>query len=384
MKQNIAFIPVRGGSKSIPHKNRKLFNGMPLVYWTAKAANDCQHIYKVVIATDDEALVKLVEGFNLDKLEVYWRSSKNAEDHSSTESVLLEYLESTKLDLNANLVLLQATSPFTTTSHITSAIEKMNDEGLDSIVSVVKNKRFYWNVDGTPENYDVYNRPRRQDFEGNFMENGAIYASKVGAILKSKNRISGTIGVYEMPEYTALELDDPEDWILGEYYMQRFGYKRNLPKVKLFATDVDGVLTDASMYYTTEGDVMKKFNTHDGMGLQIIRNTGVKTAIVTSEITEIVSKRAEKLGVDFLYQGKRHGGKLDAIKEMCVQMNINLNEVAYIGDDINCLEALEAVGLAACPANATPRIKALPGILQLDKKGGEGVVREFIELILGH
>jgi 2-dehydro-3-deoxyphosphooctonate aldolase (KDO 8-P synthase) len=153
-------------------------------------------------------------------------------------------------------------------------------------------------------------------------------------------------------------------------------------KIKLFLTDVDGVLTDAGMYYSEAGDELKKFNTHDGMGLQLIREKGIKTGIITSENTKMVERRFQKLKLDYLYQGKREGGKLASVIEICQKEGISLLEVAYIGDDVNCYELLSSVGLAACPANALDTIKDIPGIIQLKKKGGEGCVREFIEMIL--
>ena len=149
--------------------------------------------------------------------------------------------------------------------------------------------------------------------------------------------------------------------------------------IKLFATDVDGTLTDAGMYYSESGGELKKFNTRDGMGLKLIQAQGVKTAIITSEDTKIVSRRAKKLGVDFLFQGKRP--KLETIKELCQTLNIGLGEVAYIGDDINDFELLSAAGFKACPADAVKKIAEIPGIIRLEKKGGEGAVREFIEII---
>ena len=152
--------------------------------------------------------------------------------------------------------------------------------------------------------------------------------------------------------------------------------------IKLVLTDVDGVLTDAGMYYTESGDEIKKFNTHDGMGLQIIRDKGIKTGIITSENTKMVERRFNKLKLDYLYQGKREGGKLASVMEICEKEGITLSEVAYIGDDVNCFDLLSAVGLAACPANALDTIKNIPGMIQMKKKGGEGCVREFVEMII--
>ena len=152
--------------------------------------------------------------------------------------------------------------------------------------------------------------------------------------------------------------------------------------IKLILTDVDGVLTDSGMYYSEAGDELKKFNTHDGMGLQLIRQKGIKTGIITSENTKLVERRFQKLKLDYLYQGKREGGKLASVKEICGKEGISLANIAYIGDDVNCLELLSSVGLAACPADAMEAVKNIPGIIQLKKKGGEGCVREFAELIL--
>lgn len=152
--------------------------------------------------------------------------------------------------------------------------------------------------------------------------------------------------------------------------------------IKLFLTDVDGTLTDGGMYYTASGDTMKKFNTRDGMGLQLLQKAGVKVGIVTSETTGIVEARARKLGIDFLVQGRRNGGKLAAAIEICESMGISLNQMAYIGDDVNCKELLEAAGLAACPADAMPQVRNIPGIHIMALKGGEGCVREFINSIL--
>ena len=141
-------------------------------------------------------------------------------------------------------------------------------------------------------------------------------------------------------------------------------------------------LTDSGMYYSEAGDELKKFNAHDGMGLQLIRQKGIKTGIITSEDTKLVERRFQKLKLDYLYQGKREGGKLASAREICEREAITLSEVAYIGDDVNCFELLSSVGLAACPADALDIIKNIPGIVQLKKKGGEGCVREFVEMIM--
>ena len=216
------------------------------------------------------------------------------------------------------------------------------------------------------------------------MENGAFYINTVGRVLESGNRLSGNIGIYEMPEYTATEIDEPDDWIVLENLMYKhvLSKQNSKCKIKLFISDVDGTLTDGGMYYSESGDELKKFNTKDGMGFQLLREAGIKTAIITSENTKIVENRAKKLKVDFLVQSKRDGGKVAAAKDICDAMGISLSDVAYIGDDINCLELLKAVGIAACPNDSEHSIRKQQGIYVMKSKGGEGCVREFINYLL--
>jgi YrbI family 3-deoxy-D-manno-octulosonate 8-phosphate phosphatase len=154
-----------------------------------------------------------------------------------------------------------------------------------------------------------------------------------------------------------------------------------MTNVKLFATDVDGTMTDACMYYAENGLELKKFNFRDGMGFKLLREAGIKTAIITSENTSIVQKRADKLKVDYLSMGT--WTKLDFVKNICKELDITLNEVAYIGDDINDIELLSSVKYKACPKDAVKKIKEIEGIKILEHRGGEGAVREFIEILLG-
>jgi N-acylneuraminate cytidylyltransferase len=376
---NIAFIPVRCGSKSIPYKNIKEFCGKPLVYWNLEALQNSKKIDKIFVATDCEEIKNVVNSFNFSKVVIYNRDSKNANDTASTESVILEFISKQTFNDKDLFLLVQATSPLTQTKDFDKALETLKNSKADSLLTCVRTKRFYWNEDGIPLNYDYKNRPRRQDFDGMLMENGAFYINTIENIKKYKNRLSGKIAIYEMEEFTAVEIDEEDDWIIAEKLMYKYILsKRVKPTIKLFLSDVDGTLTDAGMYYGENGEEFKKFNTHDGKGFELLRKAGIKTGIITSEKTKIVENRAKKLKVDYLYQGLEHKEKLDIVKDICKQENITLNEVAYIGDDINCKELLQNVGLAACPANALDEIKNIPNIIKLSKKGGDGAVREFI------
>jgi len=155
--------------------------------------------------------------------------------------------------------------------------------------------------------------------------------------------------------------------------------RKLLSQIRLFATDVDGVLTDAGMYYAESGDEWKKFNTRDGMGIKLLQRAGIITAIVTQERTKLVARRAEKLAIPELHQGVMD--KLALVREMASRHGLTLNQVAYIGDDINDLETLKEVGFSATPADGMPQVAAVVDYV-CQKKGGEGAVREIIEMIL--
>src|SRR5437867_4340935 len=154
---------------------------------------------------------------------------------------------------------------------------------------------------------------------------------------------------------------------------------RALKCVRLFATDVDGVLTDGGMYYSESGDELKKFNTRDGMGIKLLQRAGLITALITMEETKLVMRRAEKLAIPEVHQGARD--KLAILHALAARHGLTLQEMAYIGDDVNDLEALEAVGFSAAPADAMPSVLEVVTYI-CRKSGGDGAVREVADLIL--
>ena len=254
--KTIAFIPVRGGSKSIPLKNIKPFCGKPLVCWNIEALEKCSEVHEVVVATDSDEIWNTVEKRKYKKTRLYRRSPENANDTASTESVMLEYISHAKLEGDTIFMLVQATSPLTESRHFTEALQMYAEGDFDSIITCVRNYRFFWNEDGTSMNYDYMHRPRRQNFKGMLMENGAFYINTVRNILSNGNRLSGKIGIYEMPEYTATEIDEPDDWAILENPMRKHVLAHRQPSnsIKLFLTDIDGTLTDGGMYYSENGD----------------------------------------------------------------------------------------------------------------------------------
>lgn len=380
------FMPVRIGSKAIPKKNIKVWNNKPLLLWACESFVKSDRLTSFYVATDSEEINIILRNDGIEQKNIYKREHKNAQDVSSSESVLLEFLEKKSNSIKDEdvIVFCQATSPYITPTHLDAAIKQFLTTEVDSLLSVTPFNRFIWSQNGQSLNYDFTKRPRRQEMEPFYLENGAIYISKVKSIKKTKNRISGKIGFYFMKEWESFEIDEQADWLISEkiFQINHPEKVKNKKHPKLFVSDVDGTLTDGGMYYNHKGEELKKYNTRDGMGFEVLRKNKISTGIITSENTKINEVRAKKLNIDYLIQGKKNSGKLGALKKICFKLNIKLSEVAYIGDDINCFEILNSVGYKACPSDATPKIQSIAGIEVMKKKGGAGCVREFIEKLL--
>ena len=152
-----------------------------------------------------------------------------------------------------------------------------------------------------------------------------------------------------------------------------------IKNIKLVVTDIDGVWTDAKMHYTNDGDFMKSFSTYDGMAVQILREKGLETVIITSENSKIVLERAKKLKIKNIVINEKN--KLKKLKEICASKKISLKEVAYIGDDLNDVEVLENVGFSGLSKNSPIKDKVNVDYVTV-RKGGDGAFREFADLII--
>lgn len=153
-------------------------------------------------------------------------------------------------------------------------------------------------------------------------------------------------------------------------------------EIKFLALDVDGVMTDGGMFYTDSGEEVKRFDTKDGRGIIELQKSGVKVGLISSGFkTQIIDDRAKTLSIEKVYVGTE--AKLGILEAWCKELNITLSEVAYIGDDVNDREIINAVGFTGCPADAMPTIKEIVDVV-LTRDGGHGCIREFIEEHLGY
>lgn len=226
----IAVIPARGGSKGIPRKNVREIAGEPLIAHTIKAALGSKALSRTIVSTEHQEIAQVARECGA---EIVIRPAELATDFAPTEPVLehaVKHLEETE-GYRANvIVLLQPTSPLRDSQHIDEALEAFFKNDYDSLLSVCPSHVFLWRMGGKgahPLNYDFKNRPRRQDREPKYRENGAIYITKYDILMGEHNRLGGKIGLYVMPEKSSLEIDTEFDFWLCESILKSNGMVRH-------------------------------------------------------------------------------------------------------------------------------------------------------------
>jgi len=379
--KKVAVLPLRAGSKGIVGKNKKKLLGRPLYQWVLTEAvfSNLDKIY--VFSDDDEILDFIGKEYNWSsKVIGIRRSTSSATDTASTEAAMIEVAEKINYDFDI-FCLLQATSPLTNSEDINRCLDKVENTDYDSALTVVETKRFLWSASGESQNYDYTNRPRRQDFNGVLVENGAVYACQKEVFIENKNRLGGRIGVVKMREDTLIEIDEPSDWLIMESLMENrlFQFKKPSKKIKAIVFDVDGVFTDSTVAVSSSGELFKSFSLRDGMGFEFLKQENIIPIIMTSEDSLIVKKRMEKLQLEHVHLGVKD--KYSRVQTVLNQLGLTRNELAYLGDDINDLSNLSSVGWGVCPIDAEEEVKRVSDLV-MTKEGGKKVVRELISTVI--
>ena len=155
--------------------------------------------------------------------------------------------------------------------------------------------------------------------------------------------------------------------------------REKIKKIKLIATDVDGVLTDGGMYYSSKGDILKKFQAIDGMAVSILKRNIIPTVIITKEKNQIVKRWSTKMNIDKLFDGIKNKEKI--IPKLCKLYSLSENNIAYIGDDVNDLEILKRIGFSVTPKDGNLEVKKIVDYT-CKNRGGEGVLREICDLVI--
>ncbi|WP_353826829.1 cytidylyltransferase domain-containing protein [Agromyces sp. SYSU T0242] len=412
-----AIIPARGGSQGLPGKNVARIGGVPLVARAVHAALAAERIGRVVVTTDDAEIAEVARGAGA---EVVDRPPEIADATASSESALLHALDALASGTDSSgdsadgaadapiTVFIQATSPFIDPADLDGAVLRVEGGDRDVVFAAVPTHGFLWreradDADGASAvgvNHDPAHRPRRQDREPEFLETGAFYVFRTAGFRLAGHRFFGRIGIQRVHPDTAVEIDDAADLARARALAPRVDRRlagavaASLARragtawvadprhpfldVDAVVTDFDGVHTDDTAAVDELGRESVRVSRADGAGIARLRDAGVPVLILSAEANPVVSRRAEKLGVDCI-QGVADKGA--ALREWAAARGLRLERVAYLGNDRGDIPALDAVGWPLAVPDAAP--DALERARHvLERHGGHGAVRELADLVL--
>ena len=380
-----AFIPARGGSKGIPKKNLQPVAGVALVVRCVNAALAASKVDGVFVSTDDDEIAKAVTDAGG---EVIRRPADISGDQASSEAAVLHACEVWQQEgrLPDAIAFLQATSPFTQPSDLDGAIGELVRAEADVVFSVAQYHRFQWQMDEhgvmTAVGHDQERRPRRQELANRYVETGALYLMRTPGFLARKFRFFGKVVGFATDASRMHEIDDPFDLDMARALAPLLDWQsvaQRLPDtIDAVVFDFDGVMTDDAVYVDETGRETVRASRRDGLGIGQLRATNVPCLVLSKERNPVVSRRCEKLQIECL-QGIDE--KLGTLREWLAAKNARASHTVYVGNDVNDLECMRAVGFAVAVGNADHRAKAAAHWV-CEAPGGEGAVREICELLL--
>jgi N-acylneuraminate cytidylyltransferase len=390
----VAIIPARGGSKGIPGKNIIDFCGKPLLAWSILQAKDAETISQVYVSSEDEHILNIAIRYGAIPIH---RPKELATDKAQSEPVLmhaLDEIERSTGKVPELVVFLQATSPLREPEDIDGAVRKILETESDSLFSMAVLEDFcVWTRRGSELiglTFDPFHRGRRQDHPPFYLENGSIYVFRPEILKRCHNRLGGKISMFEMAFWKSYEIDTIEDVDTCTYYFEKklLPYwkkeegSRGISKsnIDLIVYDFDGVMTDNRVIVLQNGTEAIVANRADGLGVDRLRELGIPQLIISTETNPVVKARSAKLGLEVI---GACGDKKIALKNYCEQKGYDLGRVVYVGNDLNDLEAMRMVGFPIAPSDARKEIKGVAKFLTR-AKGGEGVIRELVDMILSN
>lgn len=371
-----AAIPAKGTSSRVPSKNLQPILGVPLFLW---AANNLQRVLPrkdIYIDSDSIEILELAEKHGFSTIE---RPTELATNATNGHELMLWQSSNIETD-----ILIQHLPPmiFLREQTIRRGIELI-EEGYDSAFTLIEDHLYMWNDDGPC--YDLKNLPNSFTLPKIGIEGMGFYIAKKAVLDKEKVRTCGKFKPIPINTFEAIDIDYPEDLELASAIAQ--GLDRNseyirgvdqyfLPeKIKLLILDVDGVMTDGGMYYSESGDQFKKFNTKDGIAIKRMVDSGIEVRFLSSGTNvNLIQERATTLGVKTVYCGLQK--KTEILDNWIKDLNLRKQEIAYIGDDINDLDAMKMAGFVTCPSDAIDEVKRQSNVT-LKSVGGNGCIREF-------
>jgi N-acylneuraminate cytidylyltransferase len=352
-----------------------MVNGITLIERAIKIALK-SNVHQVIVSTDDSQIKHISSKYGVI---IHNRSIKNSDDSSSTEAVILEVIQDfeSKWEKEVTLGFYQVTSAFVSQKTINACFE-FSEKGY-SAFSAVEFHGFIWEHDQkwNPVNHPLDSRPRRQDVKQKVMETGAIYTFPLTKFKEKTYRFCSEVMPVLVNPITSLEIDTVEDLELSNLIASQFENVNlefldlNIPKI--IFTDFDGCLTNDKVRVNMFGRESVIVNRKDGLAIKRLNRMGIEVVIATTETNKVVQVRAKKMKIECL-SGLE--SKVDAISSYISAKNITWNDVWYVGNDVNDLEAIEKATLSFCPSDASPEVFIKADVV-LSRKGGEGLLAEI-------
>jgi YrbI family 3-deoxy-D-manno-octulosonate 8-phosphate phosphatase len=402
MKDILALIPARGGSKGIPRKNIRSFAGYPLIAWSIAAAKQSALVTRVIVSTDDEEIASVAREWGAET--PFLRPAELAQDKTTDLPVFehaLKFLEEVEGYNPKIIVQLRPTSPLRPKGMVDAAIRiLLNHVDADCVRGVVPAaqnpfKMWYFNSEDKPLEQlltvvgipEPYNAPR-QILPPVYWQTGHIDAIRLATITNKKS-LTGDV-IYPLvidPRYT-VDIDTPADW--AKYEAVIYGgldvvspgkSRRRMPEtVKMIICDFDGVVTDNLVLTDENGKETVSASRSDSMYIKALREKGVEVMILSSEPNPVVKARAQKMEVEAIHGiGMQDKGRV--MREVLEQKKVKAENVIYIGNDLNDLPCFEIAGWSVAVADAYSEVIRAADYV-LTKNGGHGAVRELCKLVL--
>lgn len=377
-----AVIQARLSSKRCPGKMLRNFAGTNFTEIALKKFAQGSDAFTFYFAAHEKELIDVAKKYGCPIIK---RNKMSAQGENIRD--VMNYLEAIE---EPYIVFINACSPFLTLPTVKRAIETFVANGCLSLTAVAKRHTWYYTMAGLPvnlldptnlntkttqplyevtHNIHIFNKERFLRF-GYFWEN------------KPKDPY-----LFEIDEEEAMDIDSEFEFALTEAWYKvknslnitNSDFQDKIKKIQLLISDVDGVLTDGGMYYSKKGEYAKKFNTRDGMGIRMMRQLGIEVAVISGENTKIVEGRMRKLNIRHVFMGVTD--KLKVVRSLSEKLKIPLDNIAYVGDDINDIPAMENVCLAITVADAADPVKGLAHYITR-AKGGDGALREICNIIV--
>jgi N-acylneuraminate cytidylyltransferase len=317
------------------------------------------------------------------------RPAALAADATTSEAVLLDALDRLRAAEGYDpelLVFLQCTAPLTRAADIDGTVDALLEGGADAAFAAAPFSHFLWRrADGgeaVAVGHDAAARPRRQEREPRYLEAGSVYVVRVEGFRRHRHRFFGRTVLHPVPADRLLEIDEPRDLVVAEALLgeaRRLDRRERLPSpVGAVVFDFDGVMTDDRVTVSADGRESVACHRGDGLGVERLRASGLPMAVLSRERDPVVAARCAKLGLE-VEQGL--DDKVPRLLAWLAARGIDPAQAVYVGNDVNDLGAMAAVGCPVAPADAHPEVLRSARLV-LDRPGGAGAVRELADLIL--